>query len=582
MKKLSKSAPTTFGLFTVKSKTAHVLAGCLACLGTIGTAIIPNSNLSLHAEEVATATDSVPTLVEKLQSDDDDTRWKAARELGRLGARSADAVPALLAAMQDPDTAVRHHAAIALGRIGAKEEKIVEALIAAVGDTDSGVRIAAVNSIRQLVDDPEVIVPMTVQVMEKAHPLFASRMVETIVMRGEKALPFLNAALSNEKAAYWACLAIEELGPVAAPTTPALIQLIGNTSDTDTKVQALLAIAKIGPAAKDAQGEVLKALESSDPSIVTAAAFASGAVGFDAATPKLERTVSSDEPLLALVSRWALAKLHPENPELTQSAVDQLVAALGNDDPSIRLAAAKGLQSLKVDPEILGPRLIAMLNDSDPVVAHNLVDALASLGEPVAKKAGENLSKEEHQDLAVAVLKELGPKAKSAIPDVVEALAAAEGEFRRDLQTVCGQVGPDAAAATRELARSLKSDEESTRISALFALGSIGPQANAATGDVESFMDSATDPFEKLLAAWAISKLAPTDETKIAKIVPVLVNGLTFPDQRVQAEAIMTLESLGSAASSATDALTALANDQTAQPEMRSLAESAAKAVSAN
>ncbi len=94
---------------------------------------------------------------------------------------------------------------------------VVEKLILAVGDDDSRVRIAAANSIRELVSDPAVLIPTAIGLMDKEDPLFASRMIETIVLRGEKAVPFLLAALKNERAAYWACLAIEEMGETGQP-----------------------------------------------------------------------------------------------------------------------------------------------------------------------------------------------------------------------------------------------------------------------------------------------------------------------------------------------------------------------------
>ncbi|WP_246420849.1 HEAT repeat domain-containing protein [Aporhodopirellula rubra] len=576
----SSDSITPPGFLTVKKRAYRILAGCLMCLSPIGMGALSCNPELVTAQDSATAASSVATLVESLDSDDPAERWKVARELGRLGPAAQDALPSLLSATNDNESSVRKHAIVALGRIGDGSPDVIEGLIKAVGDPDSGNRIAAANSLRELVDDPEVLVPIAVSIMEKEHPLFASRLVETIVMRGERAVPFLNAALKNDRAAYWACIAIEEIGESAAPTVPALVELLKGDPEDDVKVQAILALAKIGPAAKVAQPQIMAALENtSNQSIQTAAAFAAGALGFVDATANLESSRDSDEPLLSLVSYWALAKLHPGDAARLKAAVDQLVSSLSSDDASLRLAAAKGLQSLPVDPEVLGPKLIEVLNDSDPVVAHNLVDALASLGEPAAEKAANALSNEEMRELAVAVLEELGDQAKPAMPSIVSALATAEGEFRNQLQTVVGQIGPDAASATDELIRSLDDGEESIRIGALFALGNIGPCAAAAAAKVVSVMEETDEPFEKLLAAWTISKISPSDEAMAAKVVPVLIEGLRFPDGRVQAEAITALGSLGSAASAAADELTSLANNESAPDELRELAKQAASAV---
>ncbi len=402
-----------------------------------------------------------------------------------MGPGAEAALPALLNALQDKNASVRQHAAVAIGRIGNSNKEVVETLIQTVGDDDSRVRIAAVISIRQLVDDPAVLIPMAVEIMDKEDPLFASRMVETIVMRGEKAVPFLLAALKNERAAYWACLAIEELGETASPAVPALVELLASGPDDALKLQALLALAKIGPQAAPAKKQVLAILASdSSDSVLTGAAFTAGTLGFTEATARLEETKGSDEPLLHMVSLWALAKLHPQDSARLKTAVDHLVEGLGSDDAAMRLAAAEGLQALPLDPETIAPKLIHLLDDADPIVAHNLVETFASLGEPAAQRAGNALSNEKLRHLAVQVLERLGPKAKLAVPQIVEALPGAEGEFRQQLLAVVGQIGPDAAAATGELTQSLDDDSVETRIIALLALGNIGP--GAAACEIES------------------------------------------------------------------------------------------------
>jgi HEAT repeat protein len=280
-----------------------------------------------------------------------------------------------------------------------------------------------------------------------------------------------------------------------------------------------------------------------------------------------------------MVSLWALAILHPDDAARVQTAVDHLMEGLGSDDATMRLAAAEGLQALQLDPEIVGPKLIHLLDDADPVVAHNLVETFASLGEPAALRAGNALSNEKLRRLAVQVLERLGPKAKLAVPQIVDALAAADGEFRQQLLSVVGNIGPDAAPASGELVRSLDDASEETRISALLALGNIGPGAAAAKSKVVAMIDGSEDPFERVLAAWVIAKTASSDGQAVAKILPVLIKGLSFPDGRVQAEAAITLGELGTAARSAADALDELAARENAPIELREIAKEAAAAV---
>ncbi|MCM2372541.1 HEAT repeat domain-containing protein [Aporhodopirellula aestuarii] len=576
---VSLASSFSLGSNIVTKRASHAIACFLLCLTPVGIGIPLSVSTPAFAEESGAGA-SVPGLIQALGSDEVNTRWKAARDLGRMGPAAEEAIPRLLAALKDPDSAVRLHAATAIGHMGNDSQAVVAKLIEVVGDSDTNVRIAAVNSIRQLVDDPEVLVPLAVGIIEKEDPLFASRLVETIVMRGEKAVPYLIAALKNDHAAYWSCLAIEELGPTASATVPALIDLFERNPDSELKVQALLAFAKIGPEAIAAKPLILSLLtQSTENSVITAAAYASGSLGIEEATTRLRETVDSDEPLLALVSRWALAKLHPDDESLLNAAVDELVTSMGSDDASLRLAAAKGLQSLPVDPGVVGPKLMELLNDSDPVVAYNLVDALASLGEAAATRAGKGLANEEVRDLAVKVLDRLGEDASPAVPDIVSALAGAEGEFRSELISILAQIGPPASPATTELINALDDASDQTRVQALYAIGSIGPGAREASPAVKALLVKTDDTFERILAAWAISQIDASNEQAVAMIVPVLIEGLSFPDGRVQAEAASTLGSLGPAASEALDELDALSANEFVPPEIREVAKDAADAI---
>lgn len=558
-------------------KQATLIVGSLF----FGLTFVGSSVLSVRSSRAlaqAAETSDVSELIKALSDQNGAKRWRAARDLGTLGPRAKAALPALVQALQDNNPAVRQYAAVAIGRLGDVDDDVVKKLIAAVGDSDSRVRVAAAISIRQLINDPAVVIPMAVKMMEE--PLFASRMIETVVLRGENAIPFLLAALENERAAYWACLAIEEMGEAASPTVPALIKLLDSGPDDSLKLQALLAIAKIGPQAAPAKEQVLAALGAgSSDTVLTGAAFAAGVLGFREASARLEQTRESDDPLLRMVSLWALAKLHPDDAARQQTAIDHLIEGLGSDDATMRLAAAEGLNELDLDPDIIGPKLIHLLDDADPIVAHNLVETFASLGEAAAERAGRALANEELRDLAVRVLDRLGPKASVAVPHIVDALSGAKDDFRLQLQSVIRQIGPDAAAATEELVRSLNDASEETRVSALLALGYIGPGAAAAKSKVLPTVDSSQDPFERVLSAWVVAKIAPTDKQAIDKVVPVLIKGLHFPDGLVQAESAMTLGELGPAARSAADELEALAARKDVPAELGEIANEAATAV---
>lgn len=509
-------------------------------------------------------------LIAQLENDDAASRWQAARDLGRLGDEASEAVPALLDALDDPDVSVRLHAATALGRIGDSREQVVRRLMRAVGDEKTRVRLAAVNSVRQLVADPAKLVPLAVDLLEQDDQLLVSRAIETIIMRGEKAVPFLIEALGNKRAAYWACLAIEEMGKTARETQPALTRLIARTEDRGTKVQALLALGKLGPPSDEAREQILSALSAdSGVSVQTAAAFAAGSLEISGATDRLEKTRESDDKLLSMVSAWALAKLQPENEKQLRGAVEKLVLGLASDDPTVRLTAAETLQMLPPHPELVGPRLVELLDESDPVVAFNVVEALASLGPEAARRAGKALQSEEFRGLAVQVLKRLGPDAEPAVPQMVETLRDTSGMLREQLQLALAAVGPAAAPAVDELLDSLDRPSGSVRTTAVLALGKIGPAAQKAAPAVKEHLRETSDRFEQIAAAWALVKVSDQNAEAVETAMPFLVEGLQFPDPMVRSEIVALLGDLGPAAKPAIKPLRKLAENPQAPRPLR-------------
>ena len=518
-------------------------------------------------------------LAEMLSSPDVGERWRAARRLGQLGASAAPAVPALVRTLRDENAGVRHNAVIALGSIGVADEEILAALAKAIADPERRVRLSAFSSLRRLTTDPAELVPIVSQLLQHQDQIIASRAVETVIQRGEKAVPVLIEALQNERAAYWAALAVEEIGAPAAETVPALTQLLQSTDDNTLKVQILLALASIGDAARPAEQPILTILSNqagpSNPSATflnTAAAYAAGTLRLRSAVEPLQTASRSKDEMLSMMAAWALARIEPDSREQTSLAVQRLVQGLASEDPAVRHSAAEGIQTLNLSAEIVGPKLIELLRETDPVISYNVVEAIASLGPAVAADVAGALDNPELRTLAARVIGQLGKDAAAVVPQVVDALDSAEGEFRKTLQMAIAEIGPDAATATPQLIQSLDSDLESVRTTAMLALGKIGPAADQSIGALRLTMQSSQDAFERIGAAWALVRVAPDDGQIIEAALPVLISGLQFPDAMVQSEAADTLGRLGESAEAAVEPLAQLANDETASISARQAA----------
>lgn len=523
------------------------------------------------------AKEVVPVLTKLLADSDVQVRWRSARALGDYGPLAQDAAAELRKLLAGDDPRIKYHASVALGRIGDRSDETIRALIGVVTGSDGPERRAAVAALRALKPDPEVFLPVVQRALDSDDPTVAVHALEALIEQGAAAVPFLNAALGRTETAYLACTAIAEIGPDAAATVPALVELLGKTSHSQLQIQALVALANIGPAARPAAPQVINLLETStDATVPAAAAYALGAVGAPNADAPLAKALTREEPFIQMAAAWALAKLHPHDEAAMRRAVDKLTNGLKSDDAQIRIAAAKGLQMLQPPPEIVAPALVAIVDDPDPEVAANVVDALVSLGEAVVPRASRALQNPEYRPFALRVLTRLGPKAEGAVAALTELIPDASPDDCASIHFALAAIGPGAAPATDALVQGLANEDKRVRHSALYALRMIGPAARSSVPSLLKLI-AGEDAFDAQAAAWALASIAPTDASVAAKIVPVLMRGLSSPEENVRAECAEALGTLGPAAKQAATALARLAQEDDSLLVRESAAAAAAQ-----
>ena len=202
------------------------------------------------ANDPQAAAFALDALKKALKDDEAWVRWRAARTLGEWGSTATAARGALVAALADADVVVQAQAAAALGNLGDKSDSTVVALIAATGDVDPRLRRAAVQSLLMLEVSPQKLVEAFVAALHSGDQTIAIHAVESMVDRGQASVPFLMEALNHPEAAYWACVAIEQLGEDAADAVEPIIALLDRDDEANIHAQALLALAAIGPSAR--------------------------------------------------------------------------------------------------------------------------------------------------------------------------------------------------------------------------------------------------------------------------------------------------------------------------------------------
>lgn len=487
-----------------------------------------------------------------LNAPSDAVRWRAARAAGHLRLSGPEIVAKLRRSAADDNWVVQLHSIAALAQAGDTSDETIETLTQGALSPNARVAAAAISALRNLKVAPEKLAGTLNKVLAKDDGAVAIFAVEAMVDAGAKATPMLKACLKEPNAAYWACVAIAEIGPDASGAVPELAAFLDSHDKFEQIPAAMLALAAIGPEAKSAEAAIAAALDrwSDDHSVQISGLYALGAIGAADSKAILENRAASDDAFVAMVAAWALARTTPGDDELTKKAVERLVAGLKSDNPNLRRAAAHGLATLNIPAGMAAPYLLEAA--ADPAAREHVVSALASLGDKAVPHAKKALAKPEMRQLALEVLERMGDRAADATDALLACLPSADPSVRVQINNVLASIGPQAASATDELVAELDSSDARVRQSAMYALREIGQAARPASGALLAYLkksdaSSAEGRFEQLAAAWTLARIAAKDQAVVEAVLPVIRAGLASNSELERRESIAATADLGEA-----------------------------------
>ncbi len=520
---------------------------------------------------------SLAELIGGLKSPDASVRLRAVDQLGARGAKAADAVAPLTDLLKDGSAKVRAHAAWSLGAIGAAAKPAVPALAELLKDPDETVRRQVVKAVQAIHPGPAVVVPLCTKLLNDPDPAVRVRILQAIAEAGPKAVPGLIAALNSDKAAYWACLALRDIGPAAKDAVPALAEKLKDPRP-EIRREAILTLGAMKEAAIPVLPQIAAAL--SDKHARTAATFAFGQIGQIPANAEatIRTNAKSDDRLLATASLWTLARVHPEDKDLRRQVTEQLIARLKDPDGFVRVEAARALAALPPAPEITVPIWEKALQGADEATAQHALDALAALGAPAVPRLIDALKHKQLRADVEYILGRIGPAAAPATNALVKLMDDKDARVANEAVLALASIGPGAKDAIPALVKVLQqgSDEKTIFSSSAYALGKIGPDAAAARPALLHLL-SHSDRHLALVSAWALTQIQPVSAEVAAKVVPVLVAGLAAPLPLGRQSAAEALGNLGPRAKEAAGALRKALSDE--DKEVRAAAEKALGAI---
>lgn len=277
---------------------------------------------------------------------------------------------------------------------------------------------------------------------------------------------------------------------------------------------------------------------------------------------QLVKALEDSDPSVRIEAAEDLSKLGPGAVE----AMPSLLEALVDDNADVRSAAAQALGAMGRKAVSAAPALIEALED-DGVTASGkpvwvaIASALGSIGPKIVPELIVALDHEHPRVCtgAAAALHDVGPEANSAVEKLIKVIQKDDPRVRRAAIFALMGIGPEAAAAVPVLTKTLAHEDFHTQYWACRGLGAIGPAAKTATADLIRLTKEGVASSRRNAAA-ALGQIGPgIGEEGVA----ALAEALQEFSEPVREQAAIALGRLGPFAKSAAPALESVLKKRT-------------------
>lgn len=305
----------------------------------------------------------LPQIEKAVLDKDPEVRRAAVKTLSAYG---ADAKSGLIVALGDAEADIRRQATEALGQLGVEAEKTIPNLAERLGDADIKVAAAARRALVQIGDASR---PALARVVVTGEAMARDNALRAMVEIGESAIPDLIVAAQAREAETRR--AVLESLIVMKPSPEVVLDIYRKRlADPDTSVRdvAARAVQGLGEKAAAASGDLIPLLADQDNA--GPAAWALRDIG-PKAVPALSKALTHKKKNVRVRAAQTLGEMKSDANE----AVPDLIAALDDEEASVRREAIAALAALGPPQEAIGP-LAARLGDEDERAAHRAAVAL--------------------------------------------------------------------------------------------------------------------------------------------------------------------------------------------------------------
>jgi HEAT repeat protein len=497
----------------------------------------------------AFGTEDIPALVDKLKNSDANVRAKAADDLGLIGWRARGAAPTLGKLCDDLDPRVRISAARAMDLIGG----------------DIAHPVAVLGQILKTDKSPET------------RRLAAAALGDLESDGRGAVVPLLEALKDTDDGVRWmAAEALGRIGPDAAAAVPALANAL---RDPAVRVMAADALAGIGKAAGGAVPLLIDGVKSDDVDFRWTSAVALTQIDARSARVALpifiEKLKDNDHRI-----RWdAMAYITPMGDEASDAApAVRAMVKRGNGVAASCLASILGPDAIDALPVLIGvladdwdtsaniaqigpaalPQLLKMIDNPEAKNHHLAIKAIGLMAQKTDKAIPALLDCIDTRDpiaraAAATTLGNIEPRTKEIAAGLRQALKDEEASVRLAAgRALRFYSGAEAGFAVNTLMELLAHADPDMRREAAVALAEYGPYAKASLPPLHK-LQSDSDPRVRNAASWAEARISSSAATRQA--VQSLASALKDRDPRAREDAARLLGAFGRDARDAIPAL---------------------------